>query len=396
MQFNTFVSSISDLERCVKAPNLQEVLLEPLLLARQGKLSLEETEFLASEAVKRSLHPVLVWDILMPEEIMMEICQKISQYNLSKFSAIRVCDPGAAWWVKSHFPQLKIQLIVETGNHNLEALQGWCEVLSGSLERLVLSIELPEAKLIEYCQKLPVACEILGVGRILLFYSPRSLLSKHISVKSSEEIRYLETTVASEESQNRPFPTLETVHGTFMFLDKDQFILDRLESLEKAGLHTVRLDLRHLSPDENFDENFAVNVDKICREILDNPTTLKTQWPRPIRAPFFKANRTTSIFNRMKSKAKLAAYRNEIGLAEIVAVESKTAVIFYALQPFEFSQINSLILPTGEERELPEDIQFRNLNGEVITKCDREQILIANWFKKAMPGSLLLGKMENG
>jgi putative protease len=396
MQFNTFISSISDLEQCVQAPNLQEVLLEPLLLARQGRLSLEEVEFLASEAVKRSLHPVLVWDILMPEQIMIEICQKISQYNLSKFSAIRVCDPGAAWWVKTHFPQLKIHLIVETGNHNLEALQGWCEVLSGSLERLVLSIELPEQQLIEYCQKLPVACEILGVGRILLFYSPRSLLSKHLSVKSSEAIPDLETTVASEESHNRPFPTLETVHGTFMFLDKDQFILDQLESLEKAGLHTVRLDLRHLSPDENFDENFAVNIDNICRQILDNPTPLKTEWPRQIRAPFFKANRTTSIFNRMKSKAKLAAYRNEIGLAEIVAVESKTAVIFYALQAFELSQINTLILPTGEERKLPEDVQFRNLKGEVITKCDREQILIANWFKKAMPGSLLLGKMENG
>jgi putative protease len=98
----------------------------------------------------------------------------------------------------------------------------------------------------------------------------------------------------------------------------------------------------------------------------------------------------------MKSKAKLSEYRHEIGLAEIVAVESKTAVIFYALQPFNFSQIHALILPTGEERELPEELEFRNLKGEVITKCDGEQILITNWFKKAMPGAVLLGKIENG
>jgi putative protease len=225
-----------------------------------------------------------------------------------------------------------------------------------------------------------------------LFYSPRSLLAQHLSVNSSEEIRYIETTVASEETQNRPFPTLETVHGTLMFLDKDQFILDQLYSLEKAGLQTVRLDLRHLSQADNV----AVNIDKICQQILENPTTLKTQWPKPIRAPFFKANRTTSIFHRMKSKAKLSEYRHEIGLAEIVAVESKIAVIFYALQPFNFSQIHALILPTGEERELPEELEFRNLKGEVITKCDGEQILITNWFKKAMPGAVLLGKIENG
>ncbi len=223
-----------------------------------------------------------------------------------------------------------------------------------------------------------------------MFYSPRSLLSKHLSI-NPEETRYLETTVASEESHNRPFPTLETVHGTFMFLDKDQFILDQLASLEKAGLQTVRLDLRNLSQDGNI----AVNIDNICQQILDNPTTLKTKWPRPIRAPFFKTNRTTSIFHRMKSKSKLATFHHEIGLAEIIAVESKTSVIFYALKSFEITQINNLILPTGEERKLPEDIEFRNLQGEVISKCDDEQILITNWFKKAMPGTLLLGKMEN-
>lgn len=390
MQFNTFISSIADLKRCVHAPNLQEVLLEPLLLARQGKLSLSEIEVLASEAVKRKLNPVLVWDVLMSDQTMTELSQTISQLNLNNFSAVRVCDPGAAWCVKTHFSSLKIQLIVDTGNHNFEALQGWCEVLEESLERLILSIELPEQKLIEYCQKLPVDCEILGAGRILLFYSPRSLLSKHLAASQTKDIRYLETTVSSEESHNRPFPTLETVHGTFMFLDKDQFILDQLTSLETAGLHTVCIDLRHFSQDDNI----AVNIEQVCQQILDDPQTLRSQWPRPTRAPFFKANRTTSIFNRMKSKSKLAAYRNEIGLAEIVAVESKTAVIFYSLQPFEFVQMNSLILPTGEERNLPERLEFRNLQGEVIQNCDREQILVANWFRKAMPGSLLLGKSQ--
>lgn len=390
MQFNTFISSIADLERCVHAPKLQEVLLEPSLLARQGKLSLSETEVLASEAIKRELHPVLVWDILMSEQAMTELCQTISQLNLNNFSAIRVCDPGAAWWVKTHLPGLKIQLIIDTGNHNLEALQGWCEVLRESLERLILSIELPEQKLIEYCQKLPVDCEILGLGRILLFYSPRSLLSKHLAASYTEDIHYLETTVSSEESNNRPFPTLETVHGTFMFLDKDQFILDQLTSLETAGLHTVCIDLRHFSQNDSI----AINIDRICQQIVDDPQTLRSQWPRPTRAPFFKVNRTTSIFDRMKSKSKLAAYRNEIGLAEIVAVESKTAVIFYSLQPFELTQMSGLILPTGEERNLPQKLEFQNLQGEVIQNCDREQILITNWFRKAMPGSLLLGESQ--
>ena len=103
---------------------------------------------------------------------MKNICQQLSLWELSKFPTVRVCDPGAAWWLKTHHPNITLQLTVETGNYNLEALRGWCEIFSDSLERLILSIELPEKKLIEYCQKLPVACEILGVGQILLFYSP--------------------------------------------------------------------------------------------------------------------------------------------------------------------------------------------------------------------------------
>ena len=388
MQFNTFVSSINDLERCVNAPNLKEVLLQPTLLARQGQLSEQQTRSLVSRATKYGLHPVLVWDILMPEQTMKNICQQLSLWELSKFPTVRVCDPGAAWWLKTHHPNIALQLTVETGNHNLEALRGWCEIFSDSLERLILSIELPEKKLIEYCQKLPVACEILGVGQILLFYSPRSLLSPHLLDSDSEKKLPLQTTVSSEDSNNRRFSTLETAHGTFMFSDKDQFILDKLEGLEQSGLHTVCLDLRHFG--QNGD--VAVDIDKICTHILTDPVSLRKNWGNPTQSTFFKGNRTTSMFSRMKSKHKLVKYRQDVGLAEVVAGESGNYVVFQSLRPFAITQIEKIIIPTGEEIEIPEEIVFRNLNGEIVESFDREQILITDWIKKAMPGSLLLGK----
>jgi U32 family peptidase len=386
MQFSTFVSSIADLERCVNAVNLQEVLLEPALLARQGKLSAEQVHTLAKEAHNRGLPPVLVWDILMPERMMEIVCQHIKSWDLNCFAAIRVCDPGAAYWLLTHYPQIPLQLIVETGNHNLESLLGWCELLSSSLERLVLSIELPEDKLIEYCQKLPVACELLGVGQILLFYSPRSLISKHITTTDDTEDKYIETTAAFEDVKNRPFPILETTHGTFMFLDKDQFILDKLDGLRLAGLHTVRLDLRHLAQEENV----AVDIEKICRQILENPAQLRATWVKETRAPFFKANRTTAIFPRMKSK--LTNYRGDRTLAEVLAGENGKYVVFYSWRSFEISHIHSMIMPTGEEIKIPQELVFRNLNGEQIDTFEPEQILVTEWIKKAVPGSLVLGK----
>lgn len=386
MQFNTFVSSVSDLERCTNAPNLQEVLLEPTVLARQGKLSEKQVQFLAKEAVQRGLRPVLVWDVLMPEQVMINICDRLKQWDLSNFSAIRVCDPGAGYWLKTHFPQIPLQLIVEAGNHNLESLKGWCEIFSGSLERLILSIELPEEKLIQYCQALPVACELLGVGQILLFYSPRSLLIEHLAEEDihSDSALYLEATAAFEESPNRHFPTLETAHGTLMFLDKDQFILDRLDGLQAAGLHTVRLDLRHLAQEGEV----AVNIDLICHQILQDPTSIRKNWHRETRAPFFNANRTTSLFPRIKPK--LSELRDDTCLAEVLAGESGKYVVFHTLRPFDVSLIKSMMLPTGEEIKVPPEVVFRTLKNEPIDTFESEQILITDWIKKAIPGALLL------
>ncbi|MDX2216658.1 MAG: U32 family peptidase [Oculatellaceae cyanobacterium bins.114] len=389
MQFNTFASSSRDLERCANAPQLQEVLLEPALLARQGKLGEAEVQSLALEATQRGLHPVLVWDIVMTERMLSGVGDRLQQWDLNRFSAIRVCDIGAAHWLKTYVPEIPLHLIVETGNHNLEALQGWCEVFAGSLERLVLSIELPEKQLIKYCQTLPIACELLGVGQILLFYSPRSLLSTHISAQDeSDEIPYLETTVAFEETPQRPFPTIETAHGTLMFLDKDQFILDRLETLKLAGLHTVRLDLRHLG----HAGDVAVDVDRICQQILDDPLALRQQWVRDTRAPFFNANRTTSLFARLKSK--LSDYATPEQLAEVVAAEKGQYTVFYTTRSFHVSHVKGIVLTTGEELPLPPNFELRTVNNEPIEAIASHQLIVTDAIKKVVSGSLLIGRIE--
>jgi len=385
MQFNTFIASPADLERCAQAPQLQEVLLEPALLARQGTLTQEQAEQLAVTATAAGLRSVLVWDLLMPERVMAGICEHLQAWDLSCFAAVRVCDPGAAYWLQTRFPDLPLQLILETGNHNLEALQGWCEIFADSLERLVLSIELPEAKLVEYCQTLPVACELLGVGPILLFYSPRSLLATPLATQIKEDTGSLKATATFADAPNRPFPTLETGHGTFLFLDRDQFILDRLAKLQAAGLHTVRLDLRHLAQAGNV----AVDVDRICREILEDPASLRDRWPRETRAPFFNANQTTALFPRLK--AKHAAYRNQDCLAEVLTGESGKYVVFQTLRSFEAAQIQNLVMPTGDILDLPPDLAFRTLSGEPRSTFEPEQLLVTDWIKKAVPGSLLIG-----
>lgn len=382
MQFNTFAASLNDLHRSAVAPNLHEILLEPVTLARQGRLSLPDAHDLAQAARQLGLRPVLVWDVLLPERELARATEQLAPHELSAYAAVRVADVGAAMWLKQHHPSLPLQLIAETGNHNKDALLGWVNLFGQTLERLILSIELPEEKLLDYYQSLPVPCELLGVGQILLFYSPRSLLARHLPPDEDGPL-YIDGTAISEKSSFKPFPVVETQHGTLMFLDKDQFILDRLQPLHAAGLHTVRLDVRHLSEAGHA----ATNIDQLCEQLVDNPTALRKRWPRPTRAPFFKANKTTAQFSRMR--AKLHELRDERCVAEIIAAENGRYVVFHALRPFSVSSLQELLTPAGEVVLLANDFSLRTLAGQRPDYFETGQLGVSAWVKKASSGGLL-------
>ncbi|MCB9644206.1 MAG: U32 family peptidase [Myxococcales bacterium] len=416
--FVAYAANLEELEQCARAEGVREVLLEPALLACQGSLTPAETFSLAREAKARGLRPVLVWDILMPQRVMDALAPKLEAWDWGCFEAVRVCDIGAAQWLRVHHPAMPIQLSVETGNHNEDALRTWCEIFAPALERLILSIELPEERLIAYCRELPVPCEMLGVGRILLFYSPRSLLASHllheplesaetsdaIAAHSSEkgsgqpdadaadplrqrrediDAQRIEAVSASELSAYRPLPVLETAHGTFLFLDKDQFILDRLEGLRDAGLASVRLDIRHL---RGSNEPFA-QLDQLVAQMDKDADALRKAWPRPTRAPFFRSNKTTAQFSRMKSSHH--AHRDEHTLAEVIGLEKRRYVVLCATQSFSTSMIHSMILPSGEEIMLEDAPRFRDLQGQFREEWDADQLLITDRIRMACPGALL-------
>ncbi|MCM1983289.1 U32 family peptidase [Lyngbya confervoides] len=383
MLFNTYAASHEDLQQAARSPQLEEVLLEPMLLARQGTLTVSQAQALAQAAQQLNLRPVLVWDILMTESQIQQVGDRLSQWDLSCFSAVRVADVGAALWVKAHCPTLPLQFIAEHGNHNWIGLLTWCEALGPSLDRIVLSIELPEQKLIHYCQSLPVNCEVLGAGPILLFYSPRSLLATQVGSPPQDSQPLIQATLQTEDYGDRSFPVQESLHGTLMYLDKDQFILDRLAPLAAAGLHTVRLDLRHLGQYGQV----ACGIDQLCDQCLNHPATVQENWPRPTRAPFFRANRTTAVFPHLKSK--LMPWRDEACVAVCIGSQRGEYGIFRTLRTFHRSQVKTLMLPSGEELPIPDRLGFYDLAGEALGTCASDCTITMDWIRKLASGAIL-------
>ncbi|NLF24045.1 MAG: hypothetical protein GX589_00085, partial [Deltaproteobacteria bacterium] len=338
MHFLTFASSIHDLHRFKSTHLVQEVLLEPETLTKQGRLSDEKAKSLAEAAREHHLKPVLVWDILMTEDSLKRSLDKLSNWDLGLLHAVRVHDLGAAYLLQKEWPQIQIQLLVNSGNHNLEALLGWQAHFGSQLDRMVLSLELPKEQLSTYIKTLSTPCEILGAGRILIFYSPRFLLSQNDQTQRQTDSSWIESLLHTNESGEQTFHALQTKHGTQLFLEEDWFILDQLQPLADLGLSATLIDLRHLSDLPNS----ADGIEEICNAYRLKQITADN-WPRPVTSCFFKENRTSQIFSELKPKT--GKLKVQGCLAEVISFEKQKYCAFWVHQNFNAAENTQLHIP---------------------------------------------------
>ena len=351
MYFNTILESFFALEQ-IQQTSIREVILEHRSLSRMGKQSTKSLITLLEEVLSRKLSPVLQWDILSTEHTFRKSLKTLNRLPLSKFHAIRVQDLGAAEWIRREHPKLPLHLIVESANHNLAGLQRWIDYFGRQLKRLVLSTELPKSVLIKYSKILTVPCEILAVGRILLFYSPRKLLGSQVFPTNSQD--FFEKILVPRDQMQHQFPTVENQHGTFMFHHRDLFLLDYLPELQKTNLEVLRLDLRHL----DLSSNWFIKLTELQESFdKDKCSKLKSAWPTKITHGFFKANRTELAIDRLKNPNLRDHGETLVGYV-VEAVKDKH-LIFLARKTVPLAKKALLgITPEGRECDIEtEDIQ---------------------------------------
>jgi putative protease len=339
MKLTTYASSLHDLS-LLKDKKIDEVILAARSFSRFGKLSHSEFIQMAKRSKELGLRVLFEWDILMTEDVFETKLKEISDY-LPSVDAIRVQDPGALWWVLEN-TNCPIQFIAENGNHNLKALEGWIDIAQGRLERLVLSIELPKATIQEYVEKLTVPCELLGLGRILLFYTPRSLLSPLNGEKLAlnEELAALGE---SEESPHKGFPLVENQHGTFMFHIKEFCLLDYAKELSEMGLGYFRIDQRWAGWE---------HLDLITNLIMDYNEfqfeSFKEQYPQELMRGFYLVNKTDVLFPKLKN----ARLQNREGnyLGEVLEAEKSSHLAIMVKNPngLKVSDKLKILHPKGE------------------------------------------------
>ena len=300
MKTVSYLERLSDLEHC-RAESVQELILAPRLLSRFGELTAQECYLLAERCRASGIRPLLEWDILMTEDVLDGLREALAKWNWSAFDAIRVQDAGAFNYLLENVPGVALQPILETGNHNLAAVAQWVALAGDRLDRVVLSPQTTEEDLERTVCRLEVPLEILGIGRILLYYSPRRLLA----ASGCSEAR-----ADSLEGPQRNLPVLQNSHGTFLFHGRDRFLLAAAPRLRSLGLAALRIDLR-------FGRDFAL-LPRIARAAATGSGSVEiaAAWPAPLTWGFFKVNRTDAPFRNLKNRR--LPPRDENYLGEIV------------------------------------------------------------------------------
>lgn len=375
MIITTFAQSLHELN-LIKDQGLSEVILSPLSFSRFGRLPPEEVKNLSARARELNLKVILEWDILMTENVFLE--KKFEVLSLLDCAdSLRVQDPGALEWAIGN-TTLPLQFIAENGNHNLKALQGWIDHAQGRMERIILSIELSKNVIAEYVKALTVPCELLGFGRILLFYSPRSLLAPLKERDSYQD--FIEAVGESEESPHKGFPLVENRHGTFMFHIKEFCLIEYAEELKAMGLQFLRVDLRF------GQESFLTQVTTLITQFSQIPfDAFKEAFPKDLMRGFYLVNKTDVLFPKLKNSRLQSRHADYIG--EVMDSEKGSHLAILVKNPKGLKKTDTLriVHPKGEEFIVPvyslKDAALRDVEEVSASKLALIQYVGGVWVK---------------
>ncbi|MCT4641249.1 MAG: U32 family peptidase [Bacteriovoracaceae bacterium] len=309
-----YISTLKELE-IAKEYGVKEVILGTQELSRFGKLDAASLAQFIQKAIELKLSPIVEWDIISTETDFAHKVEIFKSYNLDKSIPIRVQDIGTLNYILEN-TSYSIELNLEGSNHNLTAVKAWERICGKRLKKVILSIELSKEKLKDFCLGLDTQVEILGLGRILLFYTPRNLLSSMLPEDDEKRIKqnytknFLEALGESEESPHKGFPLVENMHGTFMFHIKRLNLLKHFEEIKELGVSFVRLDFR-------FDD------ENIFRNILSSNYE---RYPYDSIKGFFNINKSDVLFKKLKNYRVQRKDHSYIGEVLEVAKDSYIAV----------------------------------------------------------------------
>lgn len=372
-QMITYAESMQQL-KTLSSIGIKEVILSDKRFSRIAKN--EDFEALALKAKELKLKVIFEWDVLLTDRELLEAIKTFESLNHKLIDAVRMQDPGVAQFIfeKTDF---EMHFIAEMGNHNLSSLKTWESYFGERLTQMVLSNELSKEKLKNYKKELSVKLEILTLGKILLFYSPRKLISPLLDEDRFED--YISAIADSEESPHKGFPIIQNRHGTFMFHLKHLFLWDKLPELRDTGIDIYRVDLR-----DTKDFNILKKLNDLLLGI--GSIDIKSSYPFSVIRGYFQTNKSDVLFKKLKNYRIQRKDDSYIGEVLECQKSSYMALKIAKGKKLHINENIKFINPEGKEIHASV-LWIRNSNYEEIPEASSERVALIQYMGGVWPKS---------
>jgi len=149
---------------------------------------------------------------------------------------------------KRHAPHLEVHMSTQTGITNYEMVRVWHDL---GASRAILARELSLDEVAEICAKAPRGMEVESFvhGAMCVSWSGRCLLSNYMTGRDAargacaQPCRY-QYALMEEKRPGEYFPVFEENGETFILNSKDMCMIDHVQELMAAGLHSLKIEGR--------------------------------------------------------------------------------------------------------------------------------------------------------
>ncbi|MBL0691581.1 MAG: hypothetical protein JJV97_04555 [SAR324 cluster bacterium] len=342
------------------ASQLTHFIVHTSELSKQGTVSLASISGLLKLFTASQKKILLQIDIPCFNDDLPILVNSLGEF-IEQGVVLRIEDVGLARLLLTRYPNMLWHLILAYHSKTALAWQGWIKYFGNSLKRLVISAEIPyldlkNQQIIFKKTHKNVDIEILGAGKLTIFYSTRTIDS---------EVGHYQ--LSQPERDNTPnLRMFKSKHGFCVYFGQDIFILDLHEQILSSQPDVIRLDFyrsihwnifnRHY-PQNNWQEN------------------VKREWASGTSYGFFMANRTDSPFRLLKNKNL-----SSIDPAKIVGAS------------IEYVRDSHNVIKLEKNIKLPKMLTFITPEGFILKHCleNAENIFNHSTSNNLSPGYYLI------
>jgi len=206
-------------------------------------------------------------------------------------------DPGLAYILKSHFPEIEVHASTQMTIHSTAGAKYMKDM---GFSRVVLSRELSLNEVKEISNTSGIECEVFVHGALCVSYSGQCLMSSLIGGRSGNRgkcAQICRTKFNLLKDDLNEFPRKSTKSG-YLLSPKDMMTLDVLNDITAAGVASLKIEGRMKGPE------YVYLVTKAYRDKLDGIT--KTDTTQDLLQIFNRGGSFTTGYWQVPSQSDLS------------------------------------------------------------------------------------------